>query len=206
MRRTPQALVFGFAFAPFAATALAALATGCEDKPTPTAVEAAATTAATASASATAAKPKIEMPPRPIPKPRNTVGTGDPEEAQLKAIGYMQAMVQPHPDDPILDDAWVKGLVPQLETVNRGFDKGAAAQKAKLDKVELVGGGRQINLLMASGCDDQIPTRAAQAVSAPLSTMHDHGVLVIRCNDARVQCLQSTRDPDDVLCTTAPRH
>jgi len=33
-----------------------------------------------------------------------------------------------------------------------------------------------------------------------------HGVLVIRCNDARVQCLQSTRDPEDVLCTTAPRH
>ena len=29
---------------------------------------------------------------------------------------------------------------------------------------------------------------------------------VIRCNDARIQCLQSTRDPDDVLCTTAPRH
>jgi hypothetical protein len=200
MRPTPLALALAFALAPFAFVA-------CEDKPPPgPAATTTTATTATASAAASSAKPKIEMPPRPIPKPRNTVGTGDPEEAQLEAIGYMQAMVQPHPDDPILDDVWVKGLVPQLETVNRGFDKGPAAQKAKLNKVELVGGGRQINLLMASGCDDQIPTRAAQAVSAPLATMHDHGVLVVRCNDARVQCLQSTRDLDDVLCTTAPRH
>jgi hypothetical protein len=39
-----------------------------------------------------------------------------------------------------------------------------------------------------------------------LPTLLSHGVLVIRCNDAHVQCLESTRDPTDILCTTAPRH
>ena len=43
-------------------------------------------------------------------------------------------------------------------------------------------------------------------VVAGLATLAAHGVLVVRCNDARTQCLQSTRDPSDVLCTTAPRH
>jgi hypothetical protein len=198
MRRAPLALLL------IALVPLAALAS-CDDKPVPVVAEAAATVTASATASA---KPRasVEMPPRPIPKPRNTVGSGDTEEAQMKAIAYMQAMVQPHPGDPILDDAWVKNFATQLEPINKGFDKGAAAQKAKLNKVELIGSGRQINLLMASGCDEQVPTRAAQAASAPLTTLYDHGVLVIRCNDARVQCLQNTRDPDDVLCTTAPRH
>jgi hypothetical protein len=28
-----------------------------------------------------------------------------------------------------------------------------------------------------------------------------HGVLVVRCADRELQCLQSTRDADDVLCT-----
>ena len=39
-----------------------------------------------------------------------------------------------------------------------------------------------------------------------LNTLVQHGVLVIKCNDTKVQCLQSTRDPDDVLCTTGIRH
>jgi len=177
----------------------------CDDKSTATVEAAAPTTTVTATASAKP-KPKVEMPPRPIPKPRTTVGSGDTEETQLKAIAYMQAMVQPHDGDPILDDAWVKTFATQLEPINKNLDKGAPAQKAKLNKVELVGSGRQINLLMASGCEEQIPARAAQAASATLTTLHDHGVLVIRCNDARVQCLQSTRDQDDILCTTAPRH
>lgn len=177
----------------------------CEDKPTAT-VEAAAPVVTASATASVKPKPKVEMPPRPIPKPRTTVGSGDTEETQLKAIAYMQAMVQPHDGDPILDDAWVKSFATQLEPINRNLDKGAAAQKAKLNKVELVGAGRQINLLMASGCEEQIPARAAQAASATLTTLHDHGVLVIRCNDARVQCLQSTREQDDILCTTAPRH
>ena len=178
----------------------------CDDKQAATTAAASATAATVTATASVKPKPKVEMPPRPIPKPRTTVGSGDTEETQLKAIAYMQAMVQPHDGDPILDDAWVKTFATQLEPINKNLDKGAAAQKAKLNKVELVGAGRQINLLMASGCEEQIPARAAQAASATLTTLHDHGVLVIRCNDARVQCLQSTREQDDILCTTAPRH
>ena len=52
-----------------------------------------------------------------------------------------------------------------------------------------------------------VPSRAiVTRAGLPLSTLYAHGVLVVRCNDAHVQCLQSTRDPTDVLCTTAPRH
>ncbi len=60
---------------------------------------------------------------------------------------------------------------------------------------------------MAGGCDDKTPMRAVvQRAGMSLATLVSHGVLVLRCNDARLQCLQSTRDADDVLCTTAPRH
>ncbi|CAN5760631.1 hypothetical protein BH09MYX1_BH09MYX1_31160 [soil metagenome] len=187
-------------------TLVSALTTACDDKPAPIAIEASVTTAAATPTASAKPKASVEMPPRPIPKPRTTVGSGDTEEVQLKAIAYMQAMVQPQPDDPILDDAWAKTFATQLEPINKNLDKGAPAQKTKLNRVELVGGGRQVNLYMASGCDAQVPARAAQAASANLTTLHDHGVLVIRCNDARVQCLQSTRDQDDILCTTAPRH
>lgn len=182
----------------------------CDDKPAPTTTSATTTATSAPPPATVSSTPKpaasFEMPPRPIPKPRTTVGSGDSQEAQLKAISYMAAMVQPQPGDPILDDAWAKDLATRLEPITKGFDKGPAAQKAKLDKVELQGSGRQINLFMADGCDAQTPARAAQAASASLATLHDHGVLVIRCNDSHVQCLQSTRDVDDILCTTAPRH
>jgi hypothetical protein len=79
--------------------------------------------------------------------------------------------------------------------------------KAKLNRVEVEAGGRQINLLMAGGCDAKTPMRAVvQRAGVAFPTLVTHGILVIRCNDARFQCLQSTRDPEDVLCTTAPRH
>ncbi len=186
------------------------LAVGC-DKPAPgvaAILEAGAAPAPQASASATA-KPRPPasafMPPRPIPKPQNTVGSGDPQEVQMKAIAYMTAMAQPAVDEPPVDEPWVKHLVTQLTPIVRAMDKGSAAAKARLDKIELVGGGRRVDLLMASGCEAQTPARAVQNASTPLATLHDHGVLVVRCNDSRVQCLQSTREEDDILCTTAPR-
>jgi hypothetical protein len=79
--------------------------------------------------------------------------------------------------------------------------------KARMNRVESVANGRQIDLLMSGGCDDKTPIRAVVTrAGVPLAALVSHGVLVLRCNDARIQCLQSTRDPDDVLCTTAPRH
>ncbi len=146
------------------------------------------------------------MPPRPIPKPALTVGSGEPADVQLKAIAYMAAMEQPRIDDAPADKAYANNLAGQLRPILSSLDKGTADDKLRLNRVEVVASGRRIDLLMADGCDAQMPGRAVQRASAPLFTLLSHGVLVIRCNDAHVQCLQSTRDATDILCTTAPRH
>jgi hypothetical protein len=60
---------------------------------------------------------------------------------------------------------------------------------------------------MSQGCDPETPTRAVEnGAGIQLTTLVQNGVLVIKCNDTKVQCLQSTRDPEDVLCTTGIRH
>jgi hypothetical protein len=130
-----------------------------------------------------------------------------PAEVQMEAIAYMAAMGEPRFDDPNADAQWAGDLADKLRPITRSLDHGAPDDKEKLDRVEVVGGGRKIDLLMAGGCDAQTPSRAVVTrAGVSLSTALAHGVLVVRCNDARVQCLQSTRDPTDVLCTTAPRH
>lgn len=146
------------------------------------------------------------MPERPVPKTSPTVGAGMPAETQMKAIAYMTAMSQPSVDDPYVDADFVSSLVEQVKPVALALDKGNGADKQRLNRVEVIGGGRRIDLLLASGCDAQLPTKAVVGrANVPLATLHAHGVLVISCHDARVQCLQSTRDATDVLCTTAPR-
>ena len=147
------------------------------------------------------------MPPRPVPRTSPTVGSGMPAEVQMQAIAYMTAMGQPRFDDPNADPQWAADLAEKLRPITRGLDKGPAEEKEKLDRVEIIGGGRKLDLMMAGGCDAETPMRAVVTRGGqPLSTLYAHGVLVVRCNDARVQCLQSTRDPGDILCTTAPRH
>ncbi len=147
------------------------------------------------------------MPPRPVPRTSPTVGSGMPMETQMRAVAYMAAMGQPRADDAPADPQYAALLAAQLRPIAFALDRGSAEDKAKLDRVEVVGSGRRIDLLLASGCDAQAPMRAVVTrANVPLSTLRSHGVLVVRCNDARVQCLQSTRDPTDVLCTTAPRH
>jgi hypothetical protein len=85
------------------------------------------------------------------------------------------------------------------------MDKGA--DKSRFNRVDVVANGRQIDLLMAAGCDAKTPQRAVVGgAGVPLATLASRGVFVIRCNDLKIQCLQSTRDPDDVLCTTGIRH
>jgi intracellular sulfur oxidation DsrE/DsrF family protein len=144
------------------------------------------------------------MPERPIPRPQTMVGSGMPVEVQMKAIAYMVAMRAPHPDDVGADPVYAADLVTKLKPIVLSMDSGA---DKRLNRVEVVANGRQIDLLMAGGCDEKTPQRAVTSragVSFPM--LVSHGVLVIRCNDSRVQCLQSTRDSEDVLCTTAPRH
>jgi len=146
------------------------------------------------------------MPPRPIPKPAMTVGSGMPAETQMKTIAYMAAMGQPGPGDANADPEYAASLAVQLKPITMSMDKGPADDKLRLDRVEVVASGRRIDLLMADGCDARAPQQAAARAGATFVTLQSHGVLVIRCNDSHVQCLQSTRDPSDVLCTTAPRH
>lgn len=151
-----------------------------------------------------AGKP-LTMPERPIPKGQTTVGAGMPIEVQQKAIAYMVAMRAPRPEDPNADPAYANELATKLRPVVMAMDTGP--NKATMNRVEVVANGRQLDLLMSGGCDDKAPFRAVQTrAGVPLATLASRGVLVVRCNDARIQCLQSTRDPDDVLCTTAPRH
>lgn len=147
----------------------------------------------------------VAMPERPVPRPQTMVGSGMPIDVQQRAIAYMVAMRAPHLDDPASDPAYAAELVTKLKPIILSMDSGA--DKARMNRVEVVANGRQIDLLMASGCDEKTPMRAVVTRAAiPLATLVQHGMLVVRCNDSRVQCLQSTRDPDDVLCTTAPRH
>ncbi len=147
------------------------------------------------------------MPPRPIPKPALTVGSGMPAETQMKAIAYMAAMAQPGPNDANADPDYAGNLANQLKPIALSLDRGPAEEKARLNRVEVVASGRRIDLLMAEGCDAKTPQMAVVGrAGVTWVTLQAHGVLVVRCNDSHVQCLQSTRDPTDVLCTTAPRH
>ncbi|MEO8878077.1 MAG: hypothetical protein ABI461_20970 [Polyangiaceae bacterium] len=146
------------------------------------------------------------MPERPVPKSSPTVGIYAPLETQQKAISYMAAMAAPRPDDPFVDNDYVKSLAVKMRPILAGMDKGSAADRAKLERVDIVGGGRRVDLLFALGCEADTPAHAIGGAGITLGTLHDHGVLVAACHDARAQCLQSTRDQTDVLCTVAPRH
>lgn len=168
--------------------------------------EAGAAPAASAASDEAGAKPAaFPMPERPIPRPQTMVGSGMSTEIQLKAISYMVAMRAPHPDDVAADPIYANDLVTKLKPIVLSMDTGG--DKARFNRVDMIANGRQIDLLMSGGCDEKTPTRAVTSrAGVSFATLVSHGVLVIRCNDTRVQCLQSTRDPDDVLCTTAPRH
>ena len=156
-------------------------------------------------AGAPAPTASVVMPERPIPKPQTMVTQNAPEEVQMKAISYMVAMRAPRPDDPPADEAFATDLVNKLKPVVLGMDKGP--DKQRWNRVEMVAKGRQIDMYMSEGCDAKAPYNAvAQRLNVPLTTLLAHGVLVLRCNDTKRQCLQSVREQDDVLCTTAPRH
>jgi hypothetical protein len=145
------------------------------------------------------------MPERPVPKPLTMVRADMPVEVQQKAITYMFAMRAPHPDDAAADPTYAADLANKLKPIIMSLDKGA--DKARMNRVEVIASGRQIDLYMSAGCNEQTPKRAVvQNAGVPFPVLMSHGILVIRCNDVRIQCLQSTRDTSDVLCTTAPRH
>lgn len=197
----------------------------CDEKKDDPAASASPSASATATATATApasadtspeagasvadAAPKppasVAMPQRPVPRPQTMVGSTMPIDVQQRAIAYMVAMRAPHLDDPAVDTVFAEALAKKLKPIVLHMDTGP--NKALMNRVEIVASGRQIDLLMSKGCNDKMPLRAILTrAGVALSTLAQHGMLVVRCNDSRIQCLQSTRDADDVLCTTAPRH
>jgi hypothetical protein len=127
------------------------------------------------------------MPPRPVPTSSPTVRITMPMQVQMQAIEYMSAMQAPQPSDAPADAEYAQSIATAL---------------ASMGKAEIASGGRRIDVTMAKGCDATMPKQAiARHTSASFVTLLAHGVLVVRCTDREVQCLQSTRDADDVLCT-----
>lgn len=184
---------------------LAALAVACDD-PKPVVADAGTKPVVTASASA----PPLDAGPavtaeRPVPKPETWVGQNAPEETQMKAMAYMVAMRAPRPGDANVDEAYATDLMNKLKPISLSMDKGP--DKPKWNRTEIIAQGRQIDLYMSENCDARMPfTAVVQRANVPLAILAAHGVFVIKCNDTKRQCLQSTRDPDDVLCTTGTRH
>lgn len=144
------------------------------------------------------------MPERPIPKPDTMVSQSAPEETQMKAMTYMVAMRAPHPDDPAADEAYATEVMKQLKPISLAMDTGP--DKSRWNRMEVIAGGRQIDMYMSLGCEPKTPFNAVGKANLTLATLRARGVLVVRCYDTKKQCLQSTRDPDDVLCTTVIRH
>ena len=126
------------------------------------------------------------MPPRPVPTTSPTVRVTMPMDVQLQAIQYMSAMQAPQPSDAPADAAYAKDLADKLRPLGR---------------TEVIAGGRQVDMVVGK-CDATLPREAiARHTGAALTTLLAHGVLVVRCADKELQCMQSTRDGDDVLCT-----
>jgi hypothetical protein len=193
----------------FVAAVPASIVVACDDKKIPDVLDTGAPLASNldaGSARDAAITFDASMPERPVPKSSPTVGIYAPLETQQKAISYMAAMAAPHPDDPFVDDDYVKSFAEKMKPVIAGMDKGSGADKAKLERIDIIGGGRRVDLLFALGCEAETPGHAVGGAGITLGTLHDHGVLVVACHDARAQCLQSTRDTTDILCTVAPRH
>ena len=135
-----------------------------------------------------AATPQRVMPPRPVPTTSPTVLITMPQEVQLQAIQYMAAMQAPQGSDAPADPAFAKQIADQLRAVGR---------------TDVVSSGRRIDILLEKrGCDATLPRESiARYSGAQLTTLLAHGVLVVRCAEHTIQCLQSTRDANDVLCT-----
>jgi len=140
-----------------------------------------------APAGATTHDARRVMPPRPVPTSSPTVTVTMPVDVQLKAIQYMAAMQAPQPDDAPADPKYAQQIANQLRGVGR---------------TDVISSGRRIDITMSKGCDATLPKEAiARRTGASLPVLLAHGVLVVRCADRELQCLQSTRDASDVLCT-----
>lgn len=144
----------------------------------------------------------VAMPERPVPKTEPTVRSDMPPEVQMRAIAYMAAMTAPHVDDVPPDKDYATSLEKKLLGVARSLDKSRSPET----RIEMLSAGRRLQIELGRGCTADTPKKAVvQNAGESFAKLLGHGILVISCHDDRYQCLQSTRDPSDVLCTSAPR-
>jgi hypothetical protein len=175
------------------ALAFGSLAAGCDNSGPLAALDAGSTPLPVAPAAIdrgpqleAAAPPARVMPPRPVPTTSPTVKITMPIEVQLQAIQYMAAMQAPQPTDAPADLAYSKQIADSLVAVG---------------KPDVISSGRVIKVVMAKGCDATLPRESlARRTGASLTTLLAHGVLVVSCHDHEIECVQSTRDENDVLC------
>jgi hypothetical protein len=175
-----------------AAVPLSWAAGGCDKSGPLAGLDAAGPAAATASAAdslptdAAPVEAGHNMPPRPVPTSSPTVLVTMPIETQLKTIQYMAAMQAPQPGDPPANPDYAKTIADQLRAVG---------------KTEVISSGRLVDIKLEKGCDANLPKQAiARNTGAALGTLLANGMLVVRCTDKQIQCLQSTRDATDVIC------
>jgi hypothetical protein len=191
----------------------AAALLGCEQKKTrvdeliasakePAGVDASAPREPSAAASSPPPMPR-QRPPRPLPQGKwGPVQVTDPIEVQQKTLAYTYAMASPDPGDPPADKGVVEAYRAKIEMAVRAMDP-AGGDRSGCNATQ---GDRRLEAEMSTGCNERTPFNlAVQRAGLPLQTLARAGIFVVQCHDAKFKCVQSTREPDDVICVAAPR-
>ncbi|HMI83598.1 MAG TPA: hypothetical protein VK550_05855 [Polyangiaceae bacterium] len=144
-----------------------------------------------------------QRPPRPLPPGKwGPVQPNDPLEMQQKTLAYTYAMATPDPGDGPVDKGFLEAFRSKLEQVVRAMDP-AGGDRIRVNAAQ---GDRRMEVEMNSGCNERTPFNlAVQRAGTPLMTLAQSGIFVVQCHDSKWKCVQSTREPDDVICVAAPR-
>lgn len=144
-----------------------------------------------------------QRPPRPLPPGKwGPVQVTDPIEVQQKTLAYTYAMASPDPGDLPADKGVVEAYRAKLEQAVRALDPSGGDRTG----VNLTQGDRRLEAEMSTGCNERTPFNlAVQRAGLPLTTLAQAGIFVVQCHDSKFKCVQSTREPDDVICVAAPR-
>ncbi|HMJ51672.1 MAG TPA: hypothetical protein VK540_06330 [Polyangiaceae bacterium] len=170
-------------------------------EPSP-AEDAAATREARLAASAPPPIPR-QRPPRPLPPGKwGPVQPTAPLEIQQKTLAYTYAMATPDPGDGPVDKGFLEAFRAKLEQAVRAMDP-TGGDRISVNPAQ---GDRRMEVEMSTGCNERTPFNlAVQRAGMPFTTLAQSGIYVIQCHDSKWKCIQSTREPDDVICVAAPR-
>jgi hypothetical protein len=144
-----------------------------------------------------------QRPPRPLPPGKwGPVQPSAPLDIQQKTLAYTYSMATPDPGDGPVDKGFLEAFRVKLEQAVRAMDPSGGDRIS----VNAAQGDRRMEVEMSSGCNERTPFNlAVQRAGTPLTTLAQSGIYVVQCHDSRWKCIQSTREPDDVICVAAPR-